>query len=106
MKGGSTVATAVRGRSGCVWKNAAEMKKLLYLMKAPCYTEMDQNEKLPPEEHAMTRTESGFRKIEMDREDMLALTRRMTVSVHRSQESQGHISIRTDLWTGHSTPVS
>ena len=48
-------------------------------MKAPCYTEMDQNEKLPPEEYAMTRTESGFRKIEMDREDMLALTRRMTV---------------------------
>lgn len=41
MKGGSTAATAVRGRSGCVWKNAAEMKKLLYLMKAPCYTEMD-----------------------------------------------------------------
>ena len=26
--------------SGCVWKNAAEMKKLLYLMKAPCYTDI------------------------------------------------------------------
>ena len=72
-------------------------EKLLYLMKAPCYTEMDQNEKLPPEEHAMTRTESGFRKIEMDREDMLALTRRMTVKRTRSQGLRGRISILTGL---------
>ena len=62
-----------------------------------------------------------IKRLEIDREDMLALTRRMTVKrssitriagayidpdVHRSQELQEHISIRTDLWTGLLTPVS